>query len=211
LLIIFDLDDTLIDTSLSITPFVLKNIFYKMKEKGLKVKERDLKILLDIDKKSISSKESLKKFLKKLNQIEFLNFAENELENFDLEMEVLPRKGALNLLKELKSFCKIALVTIGNEKIQRKKMEKSGIDNSFFCFIDIIKNNKIFSYLKIKKKYKEEIWVCGDRIDVDLKPAKLLNFKTIHMKYGRGKFYKKEKFFDYQIKELEDIKKILSL
>lgn len=209
MLIIFDLDDTLIDTSNSITPFVLEDIFYKMKKKGLKVDKRDFKLLEEIDKKSISSKESLKKFLKKVQGSSFLKFAEEELKNFNLDMEIIPRKGALDILEYLKGFSSLALVSIGKEKIQLEKLKKAKIKKSFFDFLEIVKENKMFSYLKIQKETKEKnIWVCGDRVEVDLKPAKLLNFKTIHMNYGRGKIYKKN-FFDYQIKELKEIKNIL--
>ncbi|MFA6501655.1 MAG: hypothetical protein WCT85_02590, partial [Parachlamydiales bacterium] len=73
MLIIFDLDDTLIDTTNSITPFVLKKTLQSLIEHGLKVDNEDAsyKKLLEIDKNSSGSKETVKSFLNSINEEKF--------------------------------------------------------------------------------------------------------------------------------------------
>jgi FMN phosphatase YigB (HAD superfamily) len=109
----------------------------------------------------------------------------------------------------------LALVTVGKENIQRKKLKKAGIDSSLFSIIEVLeKRDKGPSYRKILKKLKvhpKRVLVCGDRIEIDLKPAKLLRCNTVHMKFGRGlNCVDRENVVDHEIKELKDIKKIIS-
>jgi len=213
LLIIFDLDDTLIETSLSITPNVLKKAFFRAIREGLEVKniEKELEVLFKLDKKSSSSEETLKKFFIKKRSIKFFEIAKKELFSLDDQINILPTKNSLKVLKELKKFHKLGLVTIGDREVQMKKMKKAGIDTSFFSIIDVLKNDKMISYKKILNMHKKEkILVCGDRIDKDLKPAKFLKFITVHFVNGRGiNQIDKEQVVDYKIKDLKEIFKII--
>lgn len=217
MLIIFDLDDTLIDTSGSIIPFKLEDAFFKMVEKGLQIKnqKKELLFLKNLDKKSLSTKETLKKFLKRHCQEKFLKLGVEEVYSDIDKIKILQKKGASKILSELKILHKLALVTVGKENIQIKKLKKAGIDCSFFSIIEVLEErDKKPSYKKILKKLKihpEKVWVCGDRINLDLKPAKLLKCNTIHMKFGRGLNSRdEENIVDHEIHELKEIKKIIS-
>lgn len=213
MLIIFDLDDTLID-SCAITKIKLKKIFFKLKKAGLNIKDekKELSLLLNMDTKMLSAKETIKKFLEKKKSNNFLKLALKELNKNDLNIDVFPRKKANEVLKKLKEFHILAIVTIGNEKWQKNKIEKSGIDKRLFSVIEVVNEDKMVAYKKLLEKFNkksEDTIVCGDKIEVDLKPAKLLKLKTIHMKRGRGINSKGKKFVDFQIFELEEIIKIL--
>lgn len=219
MLIIFDLDDTLIDTSGSITPFVLKRALVSMVAAGLKVKDltKSFALIEELDKKTSHAKETLEFFLKDYDAKEF--FLEKGLKVLRSPMprsaKVKPIKDAKILLRELILKHKLALVTIGNKTIQLEKMEKAGIDYSIFCNIVVCEYdcecNKGHFYKEIAAKQSiaaREVLVCGDRPEIDLMPAKNLGYKTVHFKNGRGRFASSE-HCDYQIDKLMDIKKII--
>lgn len=220
MLIIFDLDDTLIDTSGSIVPKRLKIAFDRMVSAGLDLQDpkNQLENLLQINKKSISAKEALKEFLLVNDAID--NFFEIGLHavyhEFDPTMKIVSRKGANKILNELKENHNLALVTIGNEQFQRQKLENAGIDFSLFSIIEVIEDeDKKPAYKKIidifEKKASETL-VCGDKVRTDLIPAKELSCITVHMQYGRGKNVKHEYdvYVDYRIKELEELTNIIN-
>jgi putative hydrolase of the HAD superfamily len=217
LLIIFDLDDTLIDTSGSILPTKLKSALEKMVQAGLKFdnQERLLENLIEINNRSKTTKEALKEFLFLHDKNEkFFAIAMNEIYNdFDPKFIVKPRVGAIKILNELKKNHQLALVTVGKEEIQRLKLKNAGIDFSIFNIIKVIElEDKKPDYKKIinmMEKRAEETLVCGDKILCDLKPAKELGCITVHMQYGRERNYKNSSLIDFEIKELVELKNII--
>lgn len=219
MLIIFDLDDTLIDTSGSLVPERLKIAFERMVGSGLALSnpKEELKKLLQINKRSISAKEALKEFLIALNSLErFFDIGISAIYNeFDKDLKVKSRKDAIKILNDLKKNHKLALVTVGNEKFQMLKMKNAGIDFSIFSIIQVIENeDKKPAYKKIIDTFGKkgaDTFVCGDKVHVDLVPAKDLNCITVHMQYGRGLNVSPDfdSFIDYKIKELEELKNII--
>lgn len=220
MLIIFDLDDTLIDTSGSIIPERLKIAFDKMVRSGLDLQDPkdQLKKLLQINEKSLSAKEALKEFLLTHNAMDkFFEIGVNAVYNeFDPTMKISSRKGASKILNELNENHKLALVTIGNEKFQRLKLKNAGIDFSIFSIIKVIegedKKPAYKNIINIFEKKASETLVCGDKVHIDLIPAKELCCITVHMQYGRGQNVKQDygAFVDYKIKELEEITNIIN-
>ena len=94
-------------------------------------------------------------------------------------------------------------MTGGHPPFQREKMEKAGLDTSIFSKIAIPEDS-------VKKPFYEglanefsikssKIWVCGDRVDMDLAPAYELGINTIHMRWGRGKMVKSADWIDHSI------------
>ena len=221
MLIIFDLDDTLIDTSGTIVPQRLNFAFKKMVDSGLCFErpEGQMEKLFQINKEAISAKEALKEFLSGHNAIEkYFEIGLNAIYNeFDPSIKVSSRKGAIKILNELKKSHELALVTIGKDEFQRIKLKNAGIDFSLFSIINVIdcEDKKPF-YKKIigsLEKKASETLVCGDKIHTDLKPAKELNCITVHMRYGRGASDRNkgfESFVDYNIEELEELKGIIN-
>lgn len=217
MLIIFDLDDTLINTTEKLTPILLKRALKIMIKKGLQVKDKKsaCKKLLQIDKTSTGSKESLKKFLCFINAKQ--NFYDIAIKTMRLPLEddikIFTLKGAKSVLKYLSNDHSLALVSLGKEKFQFDKIQKAGIDTSIFSKIVITRReDKGLHYKRIIEKLKfsfQETYVCGDKINIDLVPAKKMGCKTIHMKWGRGKNLLDDKNVDFTIKSLNEIKEIL--
>jgi len=219
LLIIFDLDDTLIDTSKFITPTCLKKSLKTMIEKGLVIDnfEEQLNYLIEINRKSQSTSSTLKTFLTKNNfDLKYLEIGVNEVYFSDLPEDILVKevKGATKILSYFNKNHFLCLVTGGSEKVQKQKLKKAGIDCSFFSKIVVSEiGTKKREYQKILKEFDispEEVFVCGDRVFLDLQPAKELGCTTIFMKNGRGvNATLPDKNVDYVIHELAELKKII--
>jgi putative hydrolase of the HAD superfamily len=217
LLIIFDLDDTLIDTTQRLTPVIFKKVLKVMIREGLQVNNESsaYKKLLKIDKTSISSKESIKKFLYEINAYEnFYDIAIKIMSQpLDDDVKVFAIKNVKKTLKYLSNNHTLALVSIGKVKFQFDKIQKAGIDTAIFSKIVITRReNKGYHYKKIIEQLNftsQNTYVCGDKIKVDLIPAKKIGCKTIHMKWGRGKYLPENKNVDYTIKFLDEIKEIV--
>jgi putative hydrolase of the HAD superfamily len=219
LLIIFDLDDTLIDTSGTITPVKLEDALRRMVESGLSVPdfEQSLELLKRLDSTSESSGKSLAEFLEILNADRaLLEVGTREVyEQLPLDLPIFPLEGAIEILNELALHHQLALVTIGKPAQQMHKLKKAGIDSGLFSKIAV-------SEERIKKVYYQKILdelgyapsetaVCGDRIAVDLTPARELGCKTIQMRWGRGlnsTGFKSD--VDYTISHLKELREIIA-
>lgn len=217
MLIIFDLDDTLIDTTQKLTPVLFKKALKVMMHHGLRVEDENsaYKKLLEIDKTSINSKESIKKFLCHINANEnFYNIAVEVMsEPLDENIKVFTVKNAKKILRYLSNNHSLAIVSMGKENFQFDKIQKAGIDTSIFSKIIITqKENKGLHYQQIIEELNfsyQNTYVCGDKINVDLIPAKELGCKTIHIRWGRGKYLPENKNVDYTINFLDEIKEII--
>lgn len=217
-MIIFDLDDTLIDTTGSITPVKLEHALLKMVEAGLAVGnfQEALDILRRMDPASESAAQTLQ---------EFLEVIEGEKKYFEIghaavysdlpeDIVVYPVHQAREVLEELQRDHMLALVSMGAEHQQHFKMKKAGIDSTIFSKI-------IISAERDKKPHYKTILdelgftslqtvVCGDRVKRDLSPAKELGCTTIHMQWGRGANGERSPDVDFAVRNLSQIKDILS-
>ncbi|QVL58235.1 MAG: HAD family hydrolase [Simkaniaceae bacterium] len=218
MLIIFDLDDTLIDTSGSILPGVLKNALKEMEGVGLSMANfnRSYEELLRLNTYHLSSGEAIKEFLE-INgaPVHCLDVALNAVYECPVfNQPIQPVEDAIEVLQELSSSHPLVLVTKGKEKIQREKMKRAGISAQFFTKLYFCTDG---NKKKIYQKVSEEMGisplnalVCGDRISLDLTPAKELGYKTVQLKWGRGlgnTGFKKD--VDYTILYLKELKTLL--
>lgn len=215
MLIIFDLDDTLIDTSGFITPFKMKACFQKLRETGLSLPIFAYNELLEKNQIASKSKIALVEFAKKYNatddQIEkALNVLQDPLpESFQIPMTPY----ANEILEYYRSRYTIALVTSGHSMYQMDKLKKAGIDSSIFSMIAIPEDSvkkPFYEALQRKNHLQDkEVWVCGDRVEMDLRPAYELGFNTIHMRWGRGANLEAEKWVNHSINTLLALKEII--
>jgi FMN phosphatase YigB (HAD superfamily) len=219
LLIIFDLDDTLIDTSGCLTPVKLEDALHRMIEAGLHIEDvpASLEMIKRLDAGALSSRHALSEFLELHDGNSHLfGIGEKEIyHNLSPDLNVHPLDGAIEILSELSKVHYLALVTIGVHDIQMGKMKKAGIDTALFSKIVVSDSrNKKPHYQSIMDQIgvgPKEIVVCGDRIGLDLTPGKELGFKTIHMQWGRGKGVTgSEADVDYKISHLAEIREIIS-
>lgn len=222
MLIIFDLDDTLIDTSGSITPYKLEMALDGMVHAGLHLENRHdaLAMLLRLDKTSESSHTTLSEFCEILGaSSEFLNLGEKIVYgDIPHDLNIFPIEGALDLLSYLSQSHRLALVTVGDEAQQHFKLKKAGIDSTIFSKIIVSKErDKKRHYEAIFDELRylpEETLVCGDRVFIDLAPAKELGCKTVHVKWGRGKNrrgadWTTQSDIDFEVVQLKEIINII--
>ncbi len=194
MLITFDLDDTLIETTASLTPFLLGKALERMAKKGLVLNDfnSDYRRLLQLRQKMVSSKEALSAFLENRKGKE--KFLEEGLYALYVDLPedapILPKKDINKLLKELSLFATLVLVSFGNRQRQLNKMEKAGIDYSLFSKMLISETiDKMNLYKKAVKELNidsRQVLVCGDRVELDLKPAHALGYKTVWLSNPRG-------------------------
>lgn len=182
---------------------------------------RSYEVLLRLNTYHVNSGEALREFLEINNApIHCLDVALKAVyERPTFDVPIQPMEDAVEVLEELSSSHPLVLVTKGKEKIQREKMERAGISSEFFTKLYFCTDG---DKKKIYKKVSEEMGisplnalVCGDRIFLDLSPAKELGYKTVQIKWGRGlgnTGFKKD--VDYTIlylKELVDLLKTFKI
>ena len=220
MLIIFDLDDTLIETSLCITPIKLEMALDALIEEGLTVVDHDkaLEDLLALNRANSSASAALEIFLFPYPNSQKLFEKARDLVYGAMPNEIIISSvpGAKEMLKSLiSSSHRVACVTNGVVGIQEEKMKKAGIDMGVFYKIIVSDHNKdkAFHYKEIVEELKfdpKEVIVCGDRIIRDLLPAKMLGYRTILMCRGRGESEQKDhECVDYYVQDLFEVENII--
>lgn len=217
MLIVFDLDDTLIETSASISPFQLEQTFSLLLKEGLLIEnsEKVLTKLLLEQKSDKSASLVLERFI-----------FENQ---FDDKFYKVIKKGLSTLLPatfKVKTFPKVkeileilsgkhilCLVSRGEELYQQQKIQKAGIDCSLFSKIIITpKKNKKFYYENLINEFGgSNFVVCGDNLDLDLIPAKELGGKTVLTSEGNDTLdhLGPNEHIDYKIARFNEIEAII--
>ncbi len=222
-MIIFDLDDTLIDTTGSITPVKLEQALAKMIEAGLEVGDfqEALEMLKRLDTASESASQTLHEFLEITNADKKyfdIGFAE-VYSQLPADFPVFPLDQALDVLSELGAEHQLALVSMGKPDQQLLKLKNAGIDSTIFSKMIIAEDrDKKPHYKQILEELgfaPAQTLVCGDRIKRDLSPAKELGCITVHMQWGRGLSISALPHLiahdvDYAIRKLSQIKDILT-
>ncbi len=217
--IIFDLDDTLIDTSGCITPVKLEMALSGMMKAGhlFSSFEEALELIKRLDATAESARHALEEFAEILGvDKKFLDVALGEMYGeLPEDLPIFPVEDALEILSELSGQHRMALVTAGQPKIQMYKLKKAGIDFSFFSKIIVSeagdKQRHYWDLLQALDLSPRQVIVCGDRIASDLSPAKKLGCYTVHMRWGRGLHSKgKSEDVDFSIGRLEEMRGILS-
>ena len=218
MLIIFDLDDTIIDTSGSIIPFRLKKALDVMIQDGLKVDDKlsAYQKMIELDQQAQNSNEALKSFLESIDQQKFYPSGHAVIyKDRDFSFPIQTTTNAKIILENLAHHYDLALVSYGERDIQLLKMEKAGIDTTLFSTIIICQEpDKSKSYRSLKDltlPQDDKVIVVGDRIERDLLPAKELGFTTVLMKWGRGILQdEKNRVVDYTITSLEQLIAVLN-
>lgn len=214
--LIFDLDDTLIDTTGTVTPVRMRKALERVKnQQGFSQDLAKAEFqLLTIWKNAGSVEEAFRLFFS------FYAISEKYLdlclktvyeEPISEDTPVKPLPGALKLLDEL-SHHKLFIVSKGFVEIQKQKIEKAGLELGRFCkiLIDNSGRKKAFyqEILHAESALLQETLVIGDKMGRDLKPAKELGLWTVHMKYGYGA-NSKENYADFQIEKPLELLQVL--
>ncbi len=131
----------------------------------------------------------------------------------DPALEIQPVAHADSVLKALASH-RLAIVSVGREELQFYKLKKAGFDPSIFSKIIVTKEkNKKIHYEALLKEYghrPQEALVVGDRIAVDLEPARKLGCRTVRLLWGRGSSDEPmPQMIDYTIRSLPELLEIV--
>lgn len=194
MLIVFDLDDTLVDTTGCITYHLLEKALEAMVQEGLVIADfaEALLLLRRLNDRALSAKHALSEFVE-IFEGDAIILEKGMAQIYEIEASPLslsPLPGAVEVLSALKLNHCLTLVTIGRPQFQRGKLKKAGIDSSLFSKILVSEEeSKGPLYEGLLEEFgfsRWEVWVCGDRIARDLSPAKRLGFHTVLMKWGRG-------------------------
>lgn len=216
MLIIFDLDDTLIDTSGCTAPIKLKEALEVMVDAGLQVNsfEDASNLLSEVDSTSPNGNETLRAFLRKIDADDsFLKIGTEEMGKPVPEDTVIRQlEGASEILSWLKHNNYLALVSKGKEELQFQKMRKAGIDKDLFSKIIITEEyNKKDKYKEVMEELSftsKDTIVVGDKFYSDLLPAKELGIRTVQMMWGRALKFPEEGA-DFKINKLGELVKLL--
>lgn len=194
MLVIFDLDDTLIDTLGSVLPAKLENVMNALIQGGLAVKERkrSMEELLRLNNSAKNTRSAISEFLE-INGFspEFMEIADEELLKDDFqELMICESDGATDTISYLARDHKLGIVTAGKKEFQLKKIHLAKIPDKLFNRIVVCSSKEKGKYyqefLKDFQCSPNEVVVCGDRVKQDLSPAKVLGMTTIHIRQGRG-------------------------
>jgi putative hydrolase of the HAD superfamily len=215
--IIFDLDDTLIDTSGVVTPYKMQLCVAHWLALGYQMGDAATayQVLMDCNHNAVSSRAAIEQCARDWNIAP--KDVEAALHLMTAPMPphfvVLPTPGAFEVVRQLGADRPLALVTGGYPPFQREKMEKAGLDTTIFSMIAIPEDSqKGDAYKAFQKKIgvpSEQMWVCGDRITMDLWPAHQLGFRTVHMRWGRGLREPRVPWVTYEINELRQFQQII--
>jgi FMN phosphatase YigB (HAD superfamily) len=212
LLIIFDLDDTLIQTSQFITPWRFEKVLENMKA----IAPLRHQIMHDLMKSHLqydSSSQALEEVLS-FHKVDrsLIELAKAHMSSFDMTIPVHLFEGVSNMLETLKAQYALALVTKGRVDQQSLKIEKAGFKENFFDQVFIVDSgDKKDAFKQASKGFlSNKVLVVGDRVNADLKPAKDLGFHTCLVRQGRGEFQKiSPMLVDYIIQDVTEVENLL--
>ncbi len=216
-LIIFDLDDTLIDTFGSVFPPAAEHSLKAMISEGLKVDDFDRakEKLLKINNGAKSFGEAITEFLREIGSDERFSKVGSKVAyglDYDYDVKLLP--GVLEMLDSLN--VDLVVVTKGFLDSQEEKMRKAGLNEERFKDVIVVSDyDKGGPYLDVLKRFgclPEEVLVVGDKYETDLVPASNLGMKTAWVAWGRGKDrVLKKGAVDYVVRDLREISGIVKL
>ena len=200
MLLIFDLDDTLIDQFYNFTPKKLRMVHDFLLEKGV---SSSYSRLLELNKGSVTGGDAVKALLKELNEDGFVDEAIGVLYG---PCDFVPKLmvGCEETLNELKKNCSLAVVSRG---IEAEQMRKLSFLPDVFSAVRITSDGKKSAIQSVMDELgftAEETWMIGDR-EADLEPASELGLKTVHIRFGRGDRPIPATYEIYELKELLDL------
>lgn len=194
--IIFDMDDTLIDTWGASFPHSLKNCLLAMIDNGLEISSFDSHYsrLADINERSRNTEDAITEFLESINSYDpsLVNIGKKEVHEYDFGTNLQMMDNAETVIKNLHGKgIDLAIVTKGEHEVQMNKVRLSGIDESRFKkILPVSEYDKTEPYKAVAEELGhpfEKVLVVGDRYKTDLIPAKKLGMGTAWIPYGRGR------------------------
>jgi FMN phosphatase YigB (HAD superfamily) len=191
LFLIFDLDDTLLDTSATAGRYKLQEVVELWHRLGVLPQPADqaLATLFMWRRTAPTARDVLKRYAATY-EMPPNALKEAEVEYYDRQHENVPiraMQGALDCLNSLRKDHRLALVSIGRSDQQRRKMDAVGLDPSQFDHLRIIEEGgKRETFRELATVWGlapgpgfRQVVVIGDRDETDIAPAQALGMRTV--------------------------------
>lgn len=191
--LVFDLDDTLIDTSKILVPEASKNSCNVMIAHGLKC---DLNSCINLRNDLASHYSKMKLFevlVEKINGNSNKHIAQAGFDLFynpKIPSQLTGLNNSKQVTDELRKKYKLYILTAGIPKIQKEKINALSFKENFknFYFCDITKNENKKDYLahilKNETILPQELLCIGNRYDDEIAAGIELNCHTCWIPYG---------------------------
>jgi len=203
-LLIFDLDDTLVDTS--DVYWRAKKLFIEiLKKQAPQLAESFLdKTFEDIDTLNLKGYGHAPTRYGKSMIDTYLFLLSKKYLEYDLEIEkkiaeagnmilnTIPKliNGAIDLLIWCKSKYNLALVTRGEEDLQRKKINHLKLEH-YFDLIRIVPEKSESDFVRIIKDFhinKKDTWIIGDSLKAEIETGLKLGVNCIFFNYSHSSY-----------------------
>ena len=225
--LVFDLDDTLINTTRDLIPQAMLEAWEKMRNVGLLI---DYPTLIQKREKILRDKPRNFSF-------EALVSGENIREGVDLQTVARAGRDAfytrkipsglrldadiLSLLEKFRNKYPLFLVTAGDPTTQSQKIDLCGLRPFFkevYCVDPFKGESKFQAYKNIQLRLSEvsacDFLAIGNRVDTDLAPAKELGWSTFWLCIGEYQYLKPQFELekpDFQGESLQALLKVCPL
>lgn len=229
-LIIFDLDDTLVDTS---------DVYWRARKSFVEVLQAEQfnsEMVIDIfeevdslnmEKLGFSPHRYMKSMLETYDKILLNCNRRSSNQTLDhirscgrIVLEKLPQpiEGAQALLEWASAYFKLAILTRGENEFQRRKLHYSGLIK-YFDLVRVVTTkdaNKFESVIKESGSCSKDTWIIGDSIKSDINPGIEVEAKCILYVYTHHTYYWRQEYgfppegpfyMVYQLKKAIDILK----
>lgn len=219
---IFDLDDTLLDTSGLLVPQALRRACeFLIQQKVLSSMEEGLQRW----SASRQNKSSLNHFFDIIDsgdETQRKHFSEQAYRIFrapPLPETLEPRAGGLDILEKASKQFPLFLVTQGDIDVQMNKVDRLQIIPFFkhVYYIDPFANeNKLKAFSAILSHWQfdpQKVLSIGNRLDNEIALSKSLGMKTCYVRYGEHSLDRPEtplQIPDFNITELSELRPLLN-
>ncbi len=222
--LIFDLDDTLLETTKLLTHPAFEYAFKIMAKNGLTSSLEQCFLERANTVLQFNRDEFLvylvSKYTAKSDFEECLRIGQKAFQDKTLELEIFVTRSTLETLRKLSDDYPLFLVTAGARPTQMRKVEILEIA----CFLQHCfyvetkrKERKREAFTKIVETLKcqpERLLSIGNRLDLEIAEAKLLGLKTCHVLIGEYSHLTPRTTFefpDYTISQISEITNVCQL
>ena len=226
--IIFDFDDTLVYTNVFYDR-LRQVLFDEMASLGLSFREQWPEYLNKADLGNIARAGHLVpwafpkgmretgEYFARLSGVELPPGAADRFEEIGWSLYDMPTplmEGAEELLNGLHGKLPLYLLTVGDPKYQRPRVERSGLTR-FFDEIRIVreKSVQVFrDFVREKGLLPEETWMVGNSIRSDVNPARLAGLNVAFLNVSAWDYDRVEPVADYHtIHHLLELRELIGL
>ncbi|MBV9478228.1 MAG: nucleotide-binding protein [Acidobacteria bacterium] len=216
--IVFDLDDTLIDTfGTLIMPLEMQAARLMIAAPGAPMTDENALAAALLRSRRVAPQTLEADLRKRGFPRDVLQLRHDLLEKVSLENLVVSPE-VRQLLKELEARFELYLLTAGKREFQRAKIKKLAI-RSHFAGVNIVSNSSsdakkgMIERLAARRDYKSEnVLIVGNRLDSEIAAGNRLNMPTVWIRHGEGADLKPGPHTgmpDHEIRSVLDLRKVL--